>query len=125
MCLGRPDNNSPYLNHSYRRGLKPSEGLLLFYIDLNKAKPGLYLQKIKKMGSHVVDANKVFFNGYKIPADSLIGAENQGFKIILHGINTRWCLLTGEALGLGYAALKKVAKYTKEHVIFQRPISIN
>jgi acyl-CoA dehydrogenase len=31
--------------------------------------------------------NEVFFDHYKIPANTLIGEENQGFKIILHGMN--------------------------------------
>ena len=104
---------------------KPSEGLSLFCIDLDKTKPGLHMQKIKKMGGRAVDANEVFFDNYKIPADSLIGAEDQGFKIILHGMNAERCLLAGEALGLGYAALAKAAKYAKERVVFQRPIGMN
>ena len=104
---------------------KPSEGLSLFCIDLDKTKPGLHMQKIKKMGGRAVDANEVFFDSYKIPADSLIGAEDQGFKIILHGMNAERCLLAGEALGLGYAALAKAAKYAKERVVFQRPIGMN
>ncbi|KAI1099049.1 acyl-CoA dehydrogenase/oxidase [Jackrogersella minutella] len=104
---------------------KPSEGLSLFCIDLNKDDPGLEMRKIKKMGGRAVDANEVFFDNYKIPAESLIGSENQGFKIILHGMNAERCLLAGEALGLGYAALKKAAEYARERVVFQRPIGMN
>lgn len=104
---------------------KPSEGLSLFCIDLDKDAPGLDMRKIKKMGGRAVDANEVFFDNYKIPADGLIGSENQGFKIILHGMNAERCLLAGEALGLGYAALKKAAGYARERVVFQRPIGMN
>ncbi|KAI0838458.1 acyl-CoA dehydrogenase/oxidase [Hypoxylon sp. FL0890] len=104
---------------------KPSEGLSLFCIDLDKDAPGLEMRKIKKMGGRAVDANEVFFDNYKIPADTLIGSENQGFKIILHGMNAERCLLAGEALGLGYAAVKKAAEYARERVVFQRPIGMN
>lgn len=104
---------------------KPSEGLSLFCIDLDKTNPGLHIQKIKKMGGRAVDANELFFDNYTIPANSLIGSENQGFKIILHGMNAERCLLAGEALGLGYAALEKAARYAKERVVFQRPIGMN
>lgn len=66
----------------------PSEGLPLFCIDIgDRKKPGLDLRKIKKMGSRAVDANEVFFNNYQISADSLIGEEGKGFKMILHGMN--------------------------------------
>ena len=60
---------------------KPSEGLSLFFIDFDKTAPGLELRRIRKMGARAVDANEVFFNDYKIPLDSLIGKEGQGFKI--------------------------------------------
>ncbi|RMD44368.1 hypothetical protein DV735_g702, partial [Chaetothyriales sp. CBS 134920] len=104
---------------------KPSEGLSLFCIDLDKSAPGLELKKIKKMGGRAVDANEVFFDNYEIPADTLIGEENKGFKIIMHGMNAERCLLAGEALGIGYAALEKARKYAKERNVFGRPIGKN
>lgn len=104
---------------------KPSEGLSLFCIDLDRDAPGLDMRGIRKMGGRAVDANEVFFDNYKIPADTLIGAEGQGFKIILHGMNAERCLLAGEALGLGYAALARAARYARERVVFQRPIGMN
>lgn len=61
---------------------KPSEGLSLFFVDLDKSAPGLELKRIKKMGGRAIDANEVFFDNFKIPADTLIGKEGQGFKIV-------------------------------------------
>lgn len=104
---------------------KPSEGLSMFYIDFDKSQPGLDVKRIKKMGGRAVDANQVFFDNYFIPKDALIGEEGQGFKIILHGMNAERALLAGEALGLGYAALKKSSQYAKERIVFGRPIGQN
>ncbi|KAF7188558.1 Acyl-CoA dehydrogenase fadE12 [Pseudocercospora fuligena] len=104
---------------------KSSEGLSMLYIDLNKDDPGLEVKKIRKMGGRAVDANQVFFDNYYVPKDSLIGEEGKGFKQILHGMNAERCLLAGEALGLGYAALKKATNYAKERVVFGRPIGQN
>ena len=104
---------------------KPSKALSLFCIPIDKSSPGLSMRKIKKMGGRAVDANEVFFDNYKISADSLIGKEGDGFKIILHGMNAERCLLAGEALGLGYAALSKASTYAKDRVVFQRPIGMN
>ena len=61
---------------------KPSEGLSMFFIDFDTAAPGLELKRIKKMGGRAVDANEVFFDNYQVPADTLIGQEGQGFKIV-------------------------------------------
>ncbi|KAL4725741.1 hypothetical protein ACLX1H_007894 [Fusarium chlamydosporum] len=105
---------------------KPSEGLSLFYIDLDRDQSGhLDMRKINKMGSRAVDANEVFFDNYQIPENSLIGEEGKGFKMILHGMNAERCLLAGEALGLGYAALRKAANYARERIVFKRPIGSN
>ncbi|OCK84089.1 acyl-CoA dehydrogenase NM domain-like protein [Lepidopterella palustris CBS 459.81] len=104
---------------------KPSEGLSLFFIDLDKTAPGLELKRIKKMGGRAIDANEVFFDNYRVPADTLIGEEGQGFRIVLHGMNAERCLLAGEALGLGYAALIRASNYARERVVFGRPIGQN
>jgi len=40
-------------------------------------------------------------------------------------MNAERCLLAGEALGLGYVALKKAAKYARERTVFSRPIGQN
>lgn len=61
---------------------KPSEGLSLFFIDLDKSAPGIELKRIKKMGGRAVDANEIFFDDFRIPADTLIGEQGQGFKIV-------------------------------------------
>ena len=61
---------------------KPSEGLSLFFVDLDKTSPGLELKRIKKMGGKAIDANEVFFDNFRIPSDTLIGKEGQGFKIV-------------------------------------------
>lgn len=104
---------------------KSTEGLSLFCIDLDRNHPGLDLRKIKKMGGRAVDANEVFFDNYEIPTSTLIGQENEGFSIILHGMNAERCLLAGEALGLGYAALERAAQYAQERVVFGRAIGQN
>lgn len=104
---------------------KPNEGLSMFAIDLDRSRPGLELKKIKKMGGRAVDANEVFFDNYEIPADSLIGKESDGFKVILHGMNAERCLLAGEALGLGYVALERASQYAQERNVFGRPIGKN
>ncbi|KAE8369697.1 acyl-CoA dehydrogenase/oxidase [Aspergillus caelatus] len=104
---------------------KSSQGLSLFCIDIDRSKSGLDMRKIKKMGGRAVDANEVFFDNYEIPESTLIGQENEGFKIILHGMNAERCLLAGEALGLGYAALERAAQYASDRVVFGRPIGQN
>jgi len=69
---------------------KPGEGLSLFFIDFDKSQPTLKVHSIKKMGGRAIDANEVFFDGYTIPGDTLIGEEGMGFKIVYISLSPPW-----------------------------------
>jgi acyl-CoA dehydrogenase len=100
-----------------------TEGLSLFYTDLDRSRVAVRL--IEKMGRHAVDSNEMFFDGMAIPAADRIGAEGQGFRAILHGMNPERILIAAEAVGIGRAALARAAKYARERVVFGRPIGQN
>ncbi|KAL6415716.1 Acyl-CoA dehydrogenase fadE12 [Ilyonectria robusta] len=99
---------------------KPSQGLSLFYTDLDRS--AVQITEIPKMGRSAVDTNVLFFDGWKVPACDLIGNEGDGFKIIMHGMNAERILVGSEALGLGYAALRRTCNYANERVVFGNPI---
>ena len=67
----------------------------------------------------------VFFEGVVIPADSLIGEEGKGFAYILDGMNAERILIASESLGDGRWFIEKAVKYSKERVIFDKPIGAN
>lgn len=102
---------------------KPTQGLSLFYTDLDRSK--VQVTEIPKLGRAAVDSNVIFFEGWKVSADDRIGAEGNGFKQIMHGMNAERVLVAAEALGLGYAALRRAAVYGKERVVFGRSIGQN
>lgn len=102
---------------------KPSQGLSLFYTDLQV--PEVQITEIKKMGRAAVDTNSLFFDNWHVPATDRVGQENEGFKMILHGMNAERILIGAEALGLGFAALRKAAVYSNERQVFGRAIGKN
>ncbi|KAA8900446.1 isovaleryl-CoA dehydrogenase [Sphaerosporella brunnea] len=102
----------------------PSQCLSLFYIPLLTS-ASLSLRPIQKLGARAISANEVFFDNYEVPASCLIGEEGSGFRQILHGMNAERCLLAGEALGLGYAALEKATIYSRERKVFGHAIGAN
>jgi alkylation response protein AidB-like acyl-CoA dehydrogenase len=101
---------------------KPTEGLSLFYTDLTA---DVEIQEIPKMGRAAVDSNMLFFDNWRIHADDRIGEEGAGFKMIMHGMNAERILIGAEALGLGYAALRRAAIYACERTVFGHPIGKN
>jgi acyl-CoA dehydrogenase len=102
---------------------RKTDGLSLFYTDLDRTT--IEVREIPKMGRSAVDSNMLFIDGLVVPAADRIGAEGQGFRQILHGLNPERILIASEAVGLGRAALRKAAQYARERVVFGRPIGQN
>jgi acyl-CoA dehydrogenase len=102
---------------------KPTEGLSLFYTDLDRRY--VEVREIEKMARKAVDSNELFIDNLPVPAEDLIGIEGQGFRNILHGMNPERALVAAAAVGLGRAALKRAAAYSKERIVFDRPIGKN
>ena len=102
---------------------RKTDGLTLFYTDLDRAHAEV--REIPKMGRHAVDSNMVFVDGMIVPEADRIGAEGDGFRSILHGMNPERILIAAEAVGIGRAALAKAAKYAGERIVFGRPIGQN
>ena len=98
-------------------------GLSLFYADLDRSR--VEVREIDKMGRAAVDSNQMFIDGLEIPVENRIGAEGEGFRYILHGMNPERVLVAAEAVGLGRAALARAANYAKERIVFGRPIGQN
>jgi len=102
---------------------KPTDGLTLFYTDLDRAK--VEIREIAKMGRNSVDSNMLFIDGLRVPESDRIGEDGNGFHHILHGMNPERILIAAEAVGLGQAALARASAYAKERIVFGRPIGQN
>ncbi|MFW7341157.1 acyl-CoA dehydrogenase family protein [Pollutimonas sp. H1-120] len=102
---------------------KPTQGLSLFYTDLDRTK--VEVREIEKMGRKSVDSNMLFIDGLRIPAEDRIGEEGKGFEYILHGLNPERILIASEAVGLGRCALAHAVDYANERVVFGRAIGQN
>jgi acyl-CoA dehydrogenase len=103
---------------------KKSEGMSVFVVDLRDAiGHGLTVRPIANMVNH--ETNELFFENLEIPAENLIGEEGQGFRYILDGLNAERALIAAECIGDGYWFVERVVNYTKERVVFGRPIGQN
>ena len=102
---------------------RKTDGLSLFFTDLDRKK--IEVREIAKMGRHSVDSNMLFISDLWVPEKDRIGAEGEGFKIILHGLNPERILIGAEAIGLGRVAIERAARYARERIVFDRPIGMN
>jgi acyl-CoA dehydrogenase len=103
---------------------KKSDGLSVFLVDLREAVgKGLTVKPIRNMVNH--ETSELFFDDLEIPAENLIGEEGKGFRYILDGLNAERTLIAAECIGDGYWFIDKVTAYTKERIVFGRPIGQN
>jgi acyl-CoA dehydrogenase len=103
---------------------KRSQGLSVFFVDLRDALGhGLTMRPIPNMVNH--ETNELFFDNLEIPAANLIGAEGQGFRYILDGLNAERTLIAAECIGDGYWFIERAVRYANERIVFDRPIGRN
>jgi acyl-CoA dehydrogenase len=100
---------------------RKSAGLSIFLVE-TKSK-GLDVRPIRNMVNH--ETNSVFIDNLEIPAENLIGEEGRGFRYILDGLNAERILIAAECIGDGYWFVDKACSYSKERVVFDRPIAQN
>ncbi len=100
---------------------RKSDGLSIFLVD-TKSK-GLDIRPIRNMVNH--ETNQVFIDNLEVPVENLIGEEGKGFRYILDGLNAERILIAAECIGDGYWFIDKATSYSKDRIVFDRPIGQN
>ena len=103
---------------------KKTEGLSTFIVDMKAALGhGLTIRPIRTMMNH--NTTEVFFDNMEVPAENLVGQEGRGFRYILDGMNAERLLISSESIGDAKWFIRKAVDYSKERVLFGRPIGQN
>ena len=103
---------------------KRTEGLSVFLVDMRAALgSGLTIRPIRTMMNHAT--TEVFFDDLRVPAENLIGEEGKGFRYILSGMNAERILIAAECIGDAKWFVERATSYSKERVVFGRPIGQN
>ncbi len=103
---------------------KRTGGLSVFIVDMREALgKGLEIKPIRTMINHAT--TEVFFDDLRLPADSLVGEEGEGFRYILDGMNAERILIASECIGDARWFIQKATDYAGERSVFGRPIGRN
>ena len=105
------------LNETARK----ADGMSIFLVE-TKSK-GLDARPIRNMVNH--ETNQLFIDNLEIPGENLIGEEGKGFRYILDGMNAERILIASECIGDGYWFIERSVKYSRERIVFDRPIGQN
>ncbi len=105
-------------------GAQPAHrGMSAFVIE--KGAPGMNVGRdIEKMGYKGVETCELHFAGFPVPVENLIGgAEGQGFKQVMTGLEAERLNVAARGLGIARAAFEEAIRYAQTRVTFGKPIS--
>jgi hypothetical protein len=96
-------------------------GISAFWVPTNT--PGYIVAGVEqKMGQHSSDTAQLLFDNCRIPVENLIGAEGQGYKIALSGLEGGRIGIASQAVGMARAAFEAALAYAKDRESFGKPI---
>lgn len=99
-----------------------SRGISSFIVE--KGTPGFQIgRNEKKMGLRGSVTSELFFEDCRIPAENLLGKENEGFKQFLTTLDAGRVAIAAMALGLARGAFERAVAYAKQRVQFGQPIA--
>jgi len=83
--------------------------------------------KIKKMGYKGVESTELVFDGYKCPAENVLGGEaaglHRGFAQMMDALEVGRANVAARGVGLAQRSLELALRYSQERKTFGKPIS--
>ena len=98
-----------------------SRGISVFLIE--KDFPGFSIgQKIDKVGMRGSPTAELVFDDCFVPDENVVGAVNEGVKLLMSGLDYERVVLSGLQLGIMQACIDTVLPYVRERRQFGKPI---
>lgn len=81
--------------------------------------PGYVVARLEdKLGQHSSDTAQINFDDCRIPAENLIGAEGEGYKIALGGLEGGRIGIASQSIGMARSAFEFALDYAKQRTSF-------
>lgn len=105
-----------------RTAEKGSHGISAFLVTHDM--PGFSVGRVEdKMGQCASDTVDLLFNDCRVPASRMLGAEGEGFKIAMSGLDAGRIGIASLSLGIARAALDESVKYSRQRKQFGQHLS--
>ena len=86
--------------------------------------PGYIVERLEdKAGQSASDTAQIRFDGCRVPVSHRIGAEGEGYKIALSGLEGGRIGIAAQAVGMARAAFEAALRYAQERTAFGKPIA--
>ena len=93
-------------------------GISAFIIEARLRRASRPAQKLDKLGMRGSSTSELVFDGCEVPAENLLGEENQGVSVLMRGLDYERVVLSGGPLGIMAAASDVAVPYVRERQQF-------
>ena len=97
-----------------------SRGLARLIVELDHAR--LPSRPLGTLGDRLIPFAELRFEDYSVPAENLMGAEGEGLRLTLRGIQASRVSMASHAVGIAQAAIDAAVAYARERRQFGRPL---
>jgi len=97
------------------------KGITAFIVEKN-FKGFSVSRKLDKMGMRGSDTGELVFDNCEVPAENILGQENDGVRVLMSGLDYERAVLAAGPIGIMQACLDVVLPYVRERKQFGRPI---
>ncbi len=105
-----------YISTAVRTGEPGMHGVSLLLIETDA--PGFSRTPLQKMGWHASDTATLYFDNVRVPAENLIGVENQGFRIVMQNFNFERLMMAAGCNGFSQVCFDETIAYARERETF-------
>lgn len=98
-----------------------NKGVSVFWVDLNSegVRRG---RNLKKIGNKAQDTAELFFDNVRVPQENLVGKENDGWTVLMHGLVQERLVVAVRSVVIAEAALDQTIAYTRERKAFNQTV---
>jgi acyl-CoA dehydrogenase len=96
-------------------------GISFLLVDTDQ--PGVRASKLEKLGWHASDTAEIAFDEAFVPADNMLGEQDEGFRLIMANFQWERLLMALGAVASMQVAYERTVAYARERQAFGRPLT--
>ncbi len=101
--------------------VKAKQGMTAFIVE-TKSKGFEVVEEYDLLGMHGAHVGRLALNDVEVPEENILGEHNEGFGVVMAGLDAERTILAAEMNGVARAAMEEAIHYSNFRVQFRRKI---
>ncbi|MBW8825350.1 MAG: acyl-CoA/acyl-ACP dehydrogenase [Acidobacteria bacterium] len=101
-------------------GSSRHNGLSVLIVD--PSMDGVEIRRTPTLARHILGTNEIYLRDVHVPAENLVGPENQGWDVLMSNLELERTIISGSYVGAAQSTLDIAVAYAKEREQFGRKV---